>query len=221
MRRRLKLICERAVAESPDLVLLTGDYLTMESQHSDAMLIEALSPLKALPGRVFACFGNHDHEAPGLVTRAMAANEITLLIDDSACVETPAGKVQIVGHDFVWGDRAAHMAEVSRRHPRVEGHLRVVLLHDPGAFKHMPEGDGDLVLSGHTHGGQVGLVSLGRPWTFVRAVARGMPDHGFWARGTDRLYVHKGSGHYGFPLRVGVPAEEGVLRVHATAKRPT
>jgi predicted MPP superfamily phosphohydrolase len=41
------------------------------------------------------------------------------------------------------------------------------------------------------------------------------PDHGFWARGVDRLYVHRGTGHYGFPLRVGVPAENSLLRVHA------
>lgn len=38
-----------------------------------------------------------------------------------------------------------------------------------------------------------------------------------WARGPDRLYVHRGTGHYGFPLRLGVPAEEGVLRVHRAA----
>jgi predicted MPP superfamily phosphohydrolase len=40
------------------------------------------------------------------------------------------------------------------------------------------------------------------------------PDHGLWALGTNRLYVHRGTGHYGFPLRLGVPAEESVLRLH-------
>jgi len=44
-----------------------------------------------------------------------------------------------------------------------------------------------LVLSGHTHGGQVGLVSLGLPYTMMRVFVK-MPDHGLWARGTDRLY---------------------------------
>jgi len=75
------------------------------------------------------------------------------------------------------------------------------------------------VLSGHTHGGQVGLVSLGLPWTMMR-VFMNAPDHGFWARGSDRLYVHRGTGHYGFPLRLGVPAEESVLFVHAATLRP-
>jgi hypothetical protein len=71
-----------------------------------------------------------------------------------------------------------------------------------------------LVLAGHTHGGQVGLLSLGLPWTMLR-VLMNAPDHGLWSRGSDRLYVHRGTGHYGFPLRLGVPAEESVLSVHA------
>jgi predicted MPP superfamily phosphohydrolase len=90
----------------------------------------------------------------------------------------------------------------------------LLLLHDPGVFRHVPEGDADLVLSGHTHGGQLGLVSLGLPWTLMRLFVKA-PDHGLWARGSDRLYVHRGTGHYGFPLRIGVPAENSLLRVHA------
>ena len=41
----------------------------------------------------------------------------------------------------------------------------------------------------------------------------GLPDHGLWARGRDRMMIHRGTGHYGFPLRLGVPAEESLLRV--------
>ncbi|MBX3230592.1 MAG: metallophosphoesterase [Labilithrix sp.] len=215
--KRLRRIAERAVAAKPDLVLLTGDFLTMESQSDPDLLLNALEPLRALPGRVFACNGNHDHEAPAIVKRAMAENGIPLLVDESVVVDTEAGPVQILGMDFVWRDREEHMREVCARHPRVTGATRVILLHDPGAFKHLPEGEGDLVLSGHTHGGQVGLVSLGLSWTFLRLFGIRIPDHGFWARGTDRMYVHSGTGHYGFPLRLGVPAEETVLRVHRSA----
>ena len=211
---RLRRICARAVRAEPDIVLLTGDFLTMESQGDPDLLRDALAPLRELPGRVFACHGNHDHEAPEVVARAMRDNGITLLVDDAREIETPSGKVQIVGVDFVWRDRAAHLARVCAAHPRPEGALRVVLLHDPGAFRHLPTGHGDLVLSGHTHGGQVGLVSLGLAWTFLRLFGGRIPDHGFWGRGPDRMYVHRGTGHYGFPLRLGVPAEESVLRVH-------
>ena len=131
-------------------------------------------------------------------------------------IATDAGLVQIIGFDFTWRDRAAHLRRVSAEHPRLPTVFRLALLHDPGAFRHLPPGEADLVLSGHTHGGQVGFVSLGLPWTLMRLFAR-IPDHGLWARGADRLYVHRGTGHYGFPLRLGVPAEESLLAVHAPA----
>jgi predicted MPP superfamily phosphohydrolase len=211
---RLRRIAESAVRREPDLVVLTGDFLTMESQSDPSLLARALEPLQALPGRVFACLGNHDHEALPTVVAALRHAGATLLVDEAALVRTAAGLVQVVGFDFHFRDRAAKLPRVSARHPRHPGALRLVLLHDPGAFRHLPEGDADLVLSGHTHGGQVGLVSFGFSWTLLRLFWKG-PDHGFWARGVDRLYVHRGTGHYGFPLRVGVPAENSLLRVHS------
>ena len=212
---RLRKIAERAVEAKPDLVFLTGDFLTMESQSYPALLLAALAPLKALEGKVFACHGNHDLEAPAVVARALAKNGIELLIDDARDVMTEAGPVQILGMDFSYRDRQARIERACLAHPRTPGALRIVLLHDPGAFRHLPAGEGDLVLSGHTHGGQVGLVSLGLSWTFLRLFGVRIPDHGFWARGTDRMWVHRGTGHYGFPLRIGVPGEESVLRIHA------
>jgi predicted MPP superfamily phosphohydrolase len=211
---RLRRIVARAVAEKPDLVFLTGDFLTMESQSDPELLRRALEPLRDMPGKAFACYGNHDHEAPDTVTRAIRDNGIALLIDDEQVVETEAGPVQILGMDFIWRERAAHLRRVCEQHPRKPGALRIVLLHDPGAFRHLPEGEADLVLSGHTHGGQVGFVSLGFSWTFLRLFGIKVPDHGFWSRGRDRLYVHRGTGHYGFPLRLGVPSEESIVRVH-------
>jgi predicted MPP superfamily phosphohydrolase len=211
---RLRRIAERAVAREPDLVVLTGDFLTMESHARPDLLAAALSPLKALEGRTFACLGNHDHEALETVQRALAETGVRLLVDEAAELTTPAGPVQILGFDFVWRGRAEHLARVTAAHPRRAGALRLLLLHDPSAFHHLPSGEGDLVLSGHTHGGQVGFVSLGLPWTLMRWFVSA-PDHGLWARGVDRLYVHRGTGHYGFPLRLGVPSEESVLHVHA------
>lgn len=189
--------------------------MTMESQHDVRHLEAALAPLKQARGRVFACMGNHDHEAPEIVRAALARNGVRLLVDEATEIETEAGPVQILGVDFHFRDRARRVVEVCARWPRKEGHLRLVLLHDPWTFRHLPEGEGDLVLAGHTHGGQVGLLSLGASWTFLRLFGGGgLPDHGLWARGPDRLYVHRGTGHYGFPLRLGVPAEESLLRVH-------
>jgi predicted MPP superfamily phosphohydrolase len=212
--QRLRRIVESAVRRDPHLVLLTGDFLTMESQADASLLAAALEPLRALPGRAFACFGNHDHEAPDTVRQALEHAGVTLLIDQSTVVQTEAGAVQIVGADFAFRNRQERLVQLCAAHPRLPRTLRLLLLHDPGVFRHLPEGDADLVLSGHTHGGQLGLVSLGLPWTLMRLFVKA-PDHGLWARGSDRLYVHRGTGHYGFPLRIGVPAENSLLRVHA------
>lgn len=214
---RLSRICQRAVEAEPDLILLTGDYLTMDGQGSPGALAEALRPLRAASERVFACLGNHDHEAPEEVARAMAATGVTLLVDEAASVETPAGRVQVVGADFTWRQRDEKLAALCAKCPRENGSLRLLLLHDPSMLRNLPPGEADLVLSGHTHGGQVGLVSLGLRWTMISTLFAGVPDHGFWARGTERMYVHRATGHYGFLIRLGVPAEEGVIRVHPGA----
>lgn len=215
--QRLRRIVERVVAAEPDLVLLTGDFLTMESHHDEGALGRALAPLRALEGRAFACLGNHDHEAPRTVATALASAGVTLLVDEAAEVETGAGRVQIVGLDFHFRDRAARIQAALAAHPREAGQFRLLLLHDPGAFRHVPDGEADLVLSGHTHGGQLGLVSVGLPHTFLSLFTR-IPDHGLWALGRNRLYVHRGTGHYGFPLRIGVPGEESLLRVHPAVR---
>ncbi len=207
---RLREVAERAVAMKPDLVLLTGDFLTMESHHEPAKLAEALSPLRPLAGRTFACLGNHDHEALDTVKRGLSAAGVTLLVDEMTRVSTPHGEVEIVGYDFRFREREEHLSSVTARYPRTPGVRRLALLHDPGAFRHLPPGSVDLVFSGHTHGGQLGLLRLGLPHTIVSAVSS-IPDHGLWGRGRERLYVHRGTGQYGFPLRVGVPAEESLL----------
>lgn len=208
---RLRNRVAQLVARDPDLVMLTGDFLTMESMGSPGCLEEALAPLRPIANRCAAIFGNHDHEAAHHVRDAMRAIGIPLLIDDEACFETPIGPVQIVGSDYINRNRSVHLESLLRRFPRRENHLRLLLLHDPLAFHALPDDEVDLVLSGHTHGGQVGLVSLGFDWTVLSRTR--WPDQGLFARGASRLYVHRGTGFYGFPLRVGVPAEFSVLEI--------
>ncbi len=215
--QRLARICRQAVEEKPDLILLTGDFLTMESQAESAWLAEALAPLKPYAGKTYACLGNHDHEALTQVKRALAASKIQLLVDEQITIRAGHALVDLLGFDFHFRDRQARTENILAHFPRTPGALRIVLLHDPGAFKHLPSGSADLVLSGHTHGGHVGLQSLGAYWTVVNAIAK-IPDHGLWGHGTNRLWVHRGTGHYGFPLRLGVSGEQSLLRVWQVAE---
>jgi len=208
---RLRRTLEDLLVHEPDLVLLTGDFLTMEGQGSSGALAQALEPLGRVSERCFAVFGNHDHESPDEVRSALAANGICLLEDGEALVSTPAETVQILGAHYHRRDRGEHLARLFARYPRREGVPRLLLLHDPLGFRDVPDGEADLTLSGHTHGGQVGLVSFGLDWT-VLSRSR-WPDHGLFACGSNRLYVHRGTGFYGFPLRVGVPGEVSVMEL--------
>ena len=208
---RLRDTLESRLAHAPDLVLCTGDFLTMEGRGTTGALAAALEPLRAVSDRCFAVFGNHDHEDAELVRDALKANGVELLVDQEACVDTRTGPVQLVGADYVGRGREQHIPALLERFPRRAGQLRILMLHDPLGFREVPKDDVDLTLSGHTHGGQIGLVSLGLDWT-VLSRSR-WPDHGLFAHGRNRLYVHRGTGFYGFPLRIGVPGEASLLEL--------
>src|SRR6185295_5769535 len=145
------------------------------------------------------------------VAAALTANGGRILMDEETTVETAAGRVQIVGANYVGKGRREHIQELLAAYPRRAGHLRLLLLHDPSIFRHIRPGEVDLTLSGHTHGGQLGLVSFGLDWTGLSRT--GWPDHGLFGHGSNRLYVHRGTGFYGFPLRIGVPGEASLLEV--------
>lgn len=95
---------------------------------------------------------------------------------------------------------------------------RVLLLHDPRAFATLPPGCADLVLSGHTHGGQVG-VQLGRDHALTVVGLCGVPDQGVFRREDMMLFITRCVGVYGYPMRLGIPPEIAVLTVRAPHSR--
>jgi len=213
---RLRSMLERIAARGPDLVLLTGDLLALEGMFSPGALAQALAPLRDRPGTCFAALGNHDLDALGEVRRALSANGIRLLVDQRARVQTWVGPVEVIGiaqlrsHEFA--ERPDHLRKVLAESAAPVGDgiaYRICLLHDPSRFADIdPEAPGapDIFLSGHVHGGHLGLVGLGLPWTILTGTR--WPDHGLWGLGRCRLYAHRGTGTFGFPLRIGVPGED-------------
>jgi predicted MPP superfamily phosphohydrolase len=185
-------ICRQIVQLDPDLVLLTGDYFTPEGDHLDLSLQEGLAPLESISTRVFAITGNHDVESDRvfeLVKEQLSSLGIRLLVDEEAVVETCAGPTQIIGIDWASGHSATKLAYISEKFPAQAGIPRIVLMHDPSAFRRWPVDDRCFMLSGHTHGGQVGLVSLGLNFTLLGATGR--CDHGLWGYGENLLYINR------------------------------
>jgi predicted MPP superfamily phosphohydrolase len=91
-----------------------------------------------------------------------------------------------------------------------DGAPRLLLNHDPAAFEVLPPDAASLVLSGHTHGGHVG-IQLGPSHALTVVGLVGLLDQGLFARGDMRLFVTRCVGFYGYPMRVGIPPEIAVL----------
>jgi predicted MPP superfamily phosphohydrolase len=215
--KRLHSICEKIVAEQPDLIFLTGDFFTMQAHHHPGALVEALAPLKPYAHKTVACLGNHDYEAISHTVDAMKELKIPLLIDEELVLQTRIGKVQVLGSDFHFRDVKPKMEQFIRNKPRRSDCIStILLLHNPFHFKFVPEGYADIVLSGHLHGGQLGFLTWGIDATVFsvpRMLGVKVAEQGYWAQGTKRIYVHRGTGYYGFPLRLGVPNEESMLHL--------
>ena len=210
---RLRNICTIAVSHNPDIILLTGDFHTPESDHTPGSLERALEPLRGVRN-VYASLGNHDVESPEVFAKVRDALEelgIALLVDGDTTTNIRGRSVRIIGHG--WPHRIA--GAMRSMAPDNTDTLNIHLLHDPGYFTDIPD-TGALALGGHTHGGQMGLFSLGFNATLV-GVATGHPDHSLWAAGRNRLWAHRGQGFRSLSCqwvpRLGVPPEYSVLAV--------
>jgi hypothetical protein len=218
---RLRRMAELVNGAHPDVVLHTGDFLTHRSGDFDTPLYEALATIEAPYGQ-WACPGNHDYDDPARLERRLAGAGVVLLRDQLRAIDVAGQPLEIVGTNFVFA-RTQH-AEIYARLfaalPARDGAPRILLNHDPRNFFALPPGVADLVLSGHTHGGHVG-VQLGPDHAITVVGLVGIPDQGVFARGDMRLFVTRCVGFYGYPMRVGIPPEVALLRLrsprHTTA----
>jgi predicted MPP superfamily phosphohydrolase len=221
-RERVRRVAELTNAARPELVLHTGDFLTHRGGEFDEPLYEALARVRAPLGQ-FACLGNHDYDDPELLIRRLAAAGVTVLPNRLTQVTVAGRPLEIGGTEFVFGarGRAGRYAQVVTGWPARSGAPRLLLNHDPTAFVSLPAGSADLVLSGHTHGGHVG-VQLGPSHAVTVIGLLGLPDQGVFARDDMRLFVTRCVGFYGYPMRVGIPPEIAVLTLRApgAAARP-
>ena len=198
-RAELDPLVSRVNALAPDLVVVTGDLVMPFSEEEHGYLVEALANIEA---PVYACPGNHDLPVLEQLRAELAKVGATLLVDESAKVSN--GEVELVGLNFHW-KKARNAMEQSLANLGERGKaFRVLLAHDPrlGAWL---EGGFDLALSGHTHGGQVGLNMFGIPFSFLRLF--GVRDQGWFSIPGGRHYVHSGNWLTGLPPRLGVGPE--------------
>lgn len=181
-----------ANAAKPDLILLTGDYVSSDPRDI-APCAHILSALQA-PLGVFAILGNHDYYTDGkAVKRALTDLGFHLLLNQSQ--RLPNG-LRIVGLD----DDRYHHTDVHKAFQEVApNEPTLVMAHNPALIEQMMEKE-CIVFSGHTHGGQVRVPVLTK--REIRRIGAKHYAQGWYTVGKARLYVNRGLGQVGIPLRL-------------------
>jgi uncharacterized protein len=200
---------ETANRLKPDIIALTGDYISHDRQYA-APCAEMLGRLKARYG-VFAVLGNHDHWTDAaLITDLFRAEGITVLVNEGMRFELGDEAFWLAGvDDTMVGLEDLSLALAGAR----ESEMKLLLAHNPIILRRAARADVDLVLSGHTHGGQVKLRSeqsaSGRP---KRRLLRGLGR-----KGNTQIYVTRGLGTVVLPIRYGCPPEVSLLELRCPA----
>jgi hypothetical protein len=200
----------------PDLVALTGDYITFSPSYIWPVA-QALGKLRARLG-VYAVLGNHDfHVDPEAIARALRAQRIRVLRNAHFGVRVRSGKLWLVGVDDLWwgGD---DLPAALRGVPALDA--KILLCHNPMGVHQAADQGIDLVLSGHTHGGQIRLPVVGSVYGRSKLGERFVEG---WNRlnGT-QIYVSRGIGKVLLPVRLGCPPEIACLRLRrASNGNPT
>jgi predicted MPP superfamily phosphohydrolase len=204
---------QRANALEPDLVVLTGDYVSHSSDYI-AGCARSLGTLRARCG-VYAVLGNHDHWTDGeMMGSALAAEGIRVLNNEQVTLERNGARLWLAGVDDLMVERDDLPRALSGTDPK---DVRILLCHNPAIIREAARAGVDLVLSGHTHGGQINWrLLVGRDDRPVsrwlrRPSRRFMRGHA--VLGETHLYVNRGLGTVVVPLRYGCPPEITVLEL--------
>lgn len=208
-KEQIERAVEAANRLKPDIVALTGDYISHDRQYA-APCAELLGKLQARYG-VYAVLGNHDHWTDAaLITDLFRAEGITVLINQGMRFELNGEAFWLAGvDDTMVGLEDLSLALAGAR----DSEMKLLLAHNPIILRRAARAHVDLVLSGHTHGGQVKLRSerspSGRP---RRRLLRGLGR-----QGETQIYVTRGLGTVVLPIRYGCPPEVSLLELRRPA----
>ncbi len=213
--RALDRTLQRLAGLDPDLILIGGDFASTNVAEFERCA-PALRQLQA-PLGVFGVMGNHDYytEDAARLWRVIEQQGVRMLRNDALRVERDGASLVVAGlDDYLMGtpDMAA-TARAIRRARGDSGAPTVMLSHNPDALFEASAADVDLVLSGHTHGGQVRVPKLP---VLVR-MSRFRLDQGRYQSGATQLIVSRGMGVSGIPLRLYCPPEAMLVTLRTSA----
>jgi predicted MPP superfamily phosphohydrolase len=207
-REQIERAVETANSLEPDIVALTGDYISHEREYA-APCAEMLGRLRARCG-VYAVLGNHDHWVDAeLVTDLFRAEGIRVLVNEGLRFEHNGASFWLAGvDDTMVGQEDLPLALAGSS----DDEMKLLLAHNPVILRRAARAGVDLVLSGHTHGGQITWRNERSASGKVRRrILRGLGRHG-----ATQIYVTRGLGTVVLPLRYGCLPEVTHLQLRCT-----
>lgn len=192
------------------IAVLTGDLITRAGDDL-AGCLELLKRLRADAG-VYGCHGNHEKYArvAEAASRIALRHGITILQSSRAVLQFGSARLNLAGVDY-YGTGTRTLPFFA---PLVDHSAwNILLQHNPAHFPDAARAGFDLMLAGHTHGGQVNLPVLRENINVTRAFTQYV--RGAYELGASRLYVSCGLGTVGVPVRLGAPPEVSLIRLCA------
>jgi len=191
---------------SSDMIVVDGDFVN-SNLNEVYPFAEAFSDLTA-PNGVYGVMGNHDfyNSNPELVAKEVDDCGIKLLRNDKTIIDKGGGKFYLVGVDDVGRARSVPVKLDEAIGLAPLNIPRILLCHRPYYIEQAAEKNMDLVLSGHTHGGQVVLGRFGDV-VFAPASFASRYVWGKYRFGKTQMYVSRGIGTVGLPIRLNCPPE--------------
>ncbi|MGB0992920.1 MAG: metallophosphoesterase [Akkermansiaceae bacterium] len=196
--------------ENPHIIALTGDYITKETNVFSPLMAH-LQNLRAQHA-IYAVAGNHDRWHGDLTTFQSSFRQagFDFLLNQGSLLEILGEKLFIAGTDSVWGGSADPSATM-------QGHREepvIALVHEPDYFDTMQANHRlDLQLSGHTHGGQCRVPLIGYAPVGVRYGRKYV--YGEFQQNNSRLFVSRGLGTVGYPVRFACAPEVAFLTLRS------
>lgn len=197
---------ERVRRVEVDLTVVTGDLVT-SGVRFHGVIADLLGRLRGTDG-VLVVAGNHDYFGEGRpLFGELRRRGVQVLQNEVRVIERGGDRLIVAGMDDGWTGRGDLDMALRGRPPGVT----VLLAHDPAVFDEIEGRDVSLVLSGHTHGGQLAVPGLARWLNLTRGSHR--YQLGVYRRGGCTLVVSGGMGCTGLPIRVGVVPEVLILQL--------
>ena len=202
-------LVQRTNEQNPDIVVITGDLI----DYDISKIKEDLLPLKEISAPTYFILGNHEYfHGASQTIKYIRHLGIKVLLNENILIKDKKASFNLIGFTDIIGERIGeYLMDVDKAYMGIDENLpSIVLAHQPKSILRLKKYPCDLMLSGHTHGGQIFpfglLVMIDQPYL------AGLYQH----TPKQQIFVSRGAGYWGPPIRVLAPSEISKIIIKAS-----